>query len=365
MSFFATPQERFSKTFLLLLTLGISIMFFMMIRPFLVTVLLAGIFTAMIQPAHARIVRLVRGNNLLASIITILVVVILIAGPLTTFLAIVVGQAVDVSQSVGPWIERQLSQPDELGGLIDRIPYADRIRPYQDQIVSKLGELAGTIGSFVVSRVAAATRLTATFVLNLFVMLYAMFFFLTTGKKLLQRILYYMPLSPNEENQMAEKFVSVTRATLKGTMVIGVIQGALCGIAYWATGINSAVFWGTITAVLSVIPGIGGALVWVPAAVYLVATGHPGLAVALTVWCALIVGSVDNVLRPRLVGRDTKMSDLLILLSTLGGIFLFGAVGFIIGPIIAALFVTVWEIYGEAFKGLLPNPTMPIGSTTE
>ena len=115
--------------------------------------------------------------------------------------------------------------------------------------------------------------------------------------------------------------------------------------------------------ILSIIPGIGTALVWIPAVIYLFAVGYTGAAIALGVWCAVLVGSVDNVLRPRLVGRDTQMSDLLVLLSTLGGIIAFGASGFIIGPIVAALWVTVWEIYGEMFSEYLPLVEMPVTDT--
>ena len=154
---------------------------------------------------------------------------------------------------------------------------------------------------------------------------------------------------------MLGKFTSVTRATLKGTAVIGVIQGALAGLAFAVVGIPSAVFWGTIMMVLSIIPAIGSGLVWMPASIILIATGHTAKGIGLALFCGLIVGSLDNILRPRLVGKDTQMPDLLIFLSTLGGIAFFGVMGFIIGPIIAALFVTIWEIYGEVFKDVLPK----------
>ena len=185
-------------------------------------------------------------------------------------------------------------------------------------------------------------------------MLYSMYYFLTHGAKVLDKILYYIPLSANEENRMVEKFASVSRATLKGTLIIGVVQGGLAGLAFAVIGIDGAFFWGTIMAVLSIIPGVGTALVWIPAAVFLFAVGRPIAALLLTVWCVGLVGTVDNVLRPWLVGKDTKMPDLLILLGTLGGLVLFGAAGIIVGPIVAALFVTVWEIYGTTFKDILP-----------
>jgi predicted PurR-regulated permease PerM len=154
---------------------------------------------------------------------------------------------------------------------------------------------------------------------------------------------------------LLERFVSVTRATLKGSLLIGIIQGALAGLAFWLAGIPGAAFWGTITAVVSIIPAIGSAIIWVPMVIYLLVTGHTGAGLGLLLWSVLVVSTIDNFLRPRLVGRDTRMSDLLVLLSTLGGLGLFGPVGFIVGPIVAALFVTVWHIYGEAFRDRLPG----------
>jgi predicted PurR-regulated permease PerM len=164
-----------------------------------------------------------------------------------------------------------------------------------------------------------------------------------------------VPLHTDEEEQLLELFVSVTRATLRGSLLIGLIEGSLAGIAFVLAGVPGAAFWGAIMVVLSILPAVGSAIVWVPTVIYLYASGESAAATGLLIWCATVVGTVDNFLRPWLVGRDAKMSDLLILLSTLGGIGLFGALGFIIGPVVAALFVTVWHIYGEAFSGWLPG----------
>ena len=170
----------------------------------------------------------------------------------------------------------------------------------------------------------------------------------------MNRILWYLPLEDKDERRLLDKFRSVTRATLKGTAVIGILQGGLAGAALWAVGIPSALFWSVIMMVLSIIPGIGTGLVWLPAAVILAAGGSWAEGIGLALFCGLVVGSIDNFLRPRLVGQDTQMPDLLILLGTLGGITLFGILGFIVGPIVAALFVTVWEIYGVVFRDVLP-----------
>ena len=292
----------------------------------------------------------------LASIATILLFIFLLLLPLSAFLGIVTAQALEVTQAVGPWLQQNASQPDILDQFIDRLPFAKALAPFDEQITVKVGELAEHLGSFAFSKLAAATRGTVMFFFLLFVMLYAMFFFLKDGPALLNRILYYMPLSAEAEDRLVRRFVSVTRATIKGTLVIGVVQGGLAGAAFAVAGIPAAAFWGTVMAVLSILPGVGIALIWVPAAIYLAVIGKAMAAVGLTLWCALVAGTVDNLLRPRLVGRDTQMPDLLILLGTLGGLALFGAVGIVVGPIVAALFVTVWQIYGETFKGVLPQP---------
>jgi predicted PurR-regulated permease PerM len=166
-------------------------------------------------------------------------------------------------------------------------------------------------------------------------------------------------LKPEDEERMLDKFTSVTRATLKGGAVIGLLQGGLAGAAFALVGIQSALFWATLMAVLSIVPGVGTAIVWVPAVIILATGGHYGQAIGLALFCVLVVGSVDNFLRPRLVGQDTRMHELLIFFGTLGGILMFGPAGIIIGPIVAALFVTVWEIYGVAFQDVLPAAGLP------
>lgn len=346
--------EKLGRFFLVILAIVISLIFFAMVRGFLVAVLFAAILSGLMYPVHRRFVSWFKGSQTGASALTVVLVLFVIIVPASGLVGLVTSEAVNVSARVGPWVERQATQPDQLDQLLERLPFYERIAPYKDQILRKAGELAGRVGSFLVSSLAATTRGTAVFFFQLFIMLYAMFFFLIDGRKTLDRILYYLPLSSDKEDRMVERFLSVSRATVKGTLVIGIIQGTLAGAAFAVIGIEGAIFWGTIMAVLSIIPGVGTALVWIPAVVYLVAVGRPGAAIGLAVWCGALVGSVDNILRPRLVGKDTKMSDLMILLGTLGGISLFGATGIVIGPIVAALFVTVWEIYGEVFKDLLP-----------
>jgi predicted PurR-regulated permease PerM len=157
----------------------------------------------------------------------------------------------------------------------------------------------------------------------------------------------------------------VTRATLKGTLLIGVIQGGLGGLGFFLVGIPGVAFWATIMAVLSIIPAVGAAIVWIPAVLYLLAVGQVGRCVVLLLWCVIIVSNADNVLRPKLVGKDAKMPDLMILVGTLGGLGMFGATGVILGPVLAALFLTIWDLYGEAFSDDLEEVTLPGGARRE
>ncbi|MGD9182805.1 MAG: AI-2E family transporter [Desulfobacterales bacterium] len=347
-------KEAINKWVLLLLVFFISALFLSMISQFLMAIFLAGIFSALSYPLYRRFERWFKGRRSLASIATLLLIIFVVVLPLGGLLGIVTAQAIKVGEAVKPWVGQQLAEPDAITNALKSLPFYDRIEPYRNLILKKAGEMVGGLSGFLINRLSSVTLGTVNFLFMLFIMLYTMFFFLMDGNKLIDKILYYLPLEDEDERRMLDKFTSVTRATLKGTAVIGLLQGVLAGAAFAVVGIHSAVFWGAIMAVLSFIPGIGSALVWGPAVIILAATGHFAKAIGLGVFCAAVVGSIDNLLRPILVGRDTQMHELMILFGTLGGIIMFGVVGVIIGPIIAALFVTVWDIYALAFKDVLP-----------
>lgn len=348
-------SESVNRFVLLLLVIFISAVFLSMIRSFLMAIFMAGIFSALAQPIFQSISRGYRGRRKLASITTLVLILLLVILPLGGLMGIITAQAIKVGQSVTPWIQRQMSEPGAFKELLEGIPFYDRIVPYHETILRKAGEMVGGVSSFLINSLSSATIGTVNFLFTVFVMLYTMFFFLIDGEKLITKILYYLPLEDHDERRILEKFTSVTRATLKGTAVIGILQGGFAGMAFWVVGIPSSVFWGAIMTVMSIIPGIGTALVWGPAAIILAASGHIAKAVGLAVFCAIVVGSIDNLLRPILVGKDTEMHELMIFFGTLGGIVMFGVMGIIIGPIVAALFVTVWDIYGVAFKDILPD----------
>jgi predicted PurR-regulated permease PerM len=351
------PMDRdaFWKLFLLALAALVTWIFFSMIRNYAITLILAAIFAGWAAPLNDRITRKVGGRSGIGALLTLALIFFLGMIPTIAFLGVVGAQAFKVSQSVAPFLSEELARPDRLEHLLMKLPFVNEVASYQGQIYSRLGEAVDHIGTFLFEALSSTTRGTVTFFFHVFVFLYSMFWFLIDGEKLLRRILYYIPLGHAQEMRLTGRFVSVTRATLKGSRVGGAIPGGLAGLGFWVAGIPNGLFWATVMAVLSIIPAVGTPLIWIPAVVILFAQGHTVAAILLTLWCALVVGTIDNFLRPRLVGHDTAMHELLILLSTLGGLSLFGVTGFILGPVMAALFVTIWEIYGEAYSDLLPS----------
>jgi predicted PurR-regulated permease PerM len=348
-------SDNTTRLVLIALLVFISIMFFRMIHDMVMSLFMAAILAGLFNGLYRRLAAIFGRRRALAAVITELILVVAILLPLGAMTGLITAQAIKVSNTVGPWIRENLSEPDELTRRLQSLPFYDNIEPYRETILNKAGAVAGSVSGWLVNALGDATMGTVHFVFHFFVMLYALYFFLIHGRAVLDKILWYLPLEDREEQRMLSKFLSVTRATLKGTLMIGFLQGALGGLAFLVAGVHGWAFWAAVMVVLSVIPGLGTALVWIPAVVWMAMDGRWGMAIGQTLFFMLVVSTVDNFIRPRVVGRDTQMPDLLVFLSTLGGLTLFGAVGFVIGPIVGALFVTVWEIYGETFKDVLPE----------
>lgn len=347
--------EAVHKVVLLSMVVLISALFLTMIHQFLMPLFMAGLMAALATPTHRWLTRLLNGRENLASICVILGIIFLILSPLSFLIGIIVAQAIAVSQSITPWVQSFIAEPSALTGYLEGIPYYDQILPYRDVILEKAGEVVGLLSSFLIDSLSSVTKLTISAIFGTVIMLYIMFYFMTMGDVLLEKILYFLPLKDKDEQVLLQRFTSVTRATIKGTIIIGVMQGTICGIAFALAGIKGPVFWGSVMAVTSVIPAFGTAIVWGPAIVILALLGNISGVVILALLCGLVSGNLDNLVRPRLVGKDTEMHDLFVLFGTLGGIAMFGLLGIVIGPIIAALFISIWEIYGQVFREYLPD----------
>lgn len=347
-------SRHVSLAVLVILTLAVSLAFLAMIRPFLMALLLAAIVASLLQAGCGRLTSRIGGRRRLAAVLTIVMVLLVVILPLIAAIGLVTAQAIGVAESVTPWAQQMIDQPDRLGDWFRDLPGAGHLLPYEDQILLRAADIVSWLSRWAVENLSAATTGTLNFLFLLFIGLYALYYFLLHGKALLDRALWYVPLADEDERRLVERFRSVARATLMGTLVVGLVQGLLAGAALAVAGVPGFAFWALLMVVLSVIPGVGTALVWLPASGWLFYEGERAAAIAVVIFCGAVVGSVDNLLRPRLVGRDTAMPDLLILLSTLGGIGMFGVIGLVIGPVLAAVFLTLWDLYGVAFSSFLP-----------
>jgi predicted PurR-regulated permease PerM len=335
-------NTRMRRTLALILAGLFFLLFLRLVAPFFEALVLAAVFSALLFPFYAKLRRRLKRDGI-AALATTLIALLVVVLPLTVLVGVFAREAVRVSEVVAPLVDGN-NDVRELSGVVPRW------LPYRNQVLQRTGEVIKQTGTFVVDRLTQATQSTVIFLLNLFVMLYSMFYFFMRGPQLLAFLDDYTPLLDDDKREIARKGVEVTRATLKSILIIGTLQGALGGAAFWAAGIESPVFWGLVMAVASALPSVGTALVWVPAAVVLFVRGDTAAALALTAWCALVVSSLDNVIRPHLVGNDARMPDLVVLLSTLGGITMFGASGIIIGPVLAGLFLTSVHIFTATFE---------------
>lgn len=348
-------QDALTKTTVILMTLAISALFLAMIQPFLMTLLLAGIFSALARPFYLRLQARLGCSAPLASLVTLLLIAVMVLIPAVFLITVLIGQALDVSQLITVWIRGVIEDPTDFMAALQHLPFYDEVIGHRGLILEQAGQAATLVSKLLVDWVSSVTLKAANFIFLTFVLLYSLFFLLMDGPKLILKLLYYLPLQTRDERLLLDKFTSVTRATLKGSLLIGLLQGTLAGMALAVAGIDNAVFWGTLMAILSIIPNVGTALVWVPAVIILIAQGAVLTGVLLALFCGLIVGSLDNLLRPILVGKDTKMHELLIFFSTLGGLVMFGLPGLFIGPVIGSLLISIWEIYGVEFAGVLPE----------
>lgn len=228
-----------------------------------------------------------------------------------------------------------------------------------DGMVERLSSSAVAVASFIGSRALGfgqdVVRVTALF----FLTLYILFFFLRDGDRLVTTLIRLLPLGDDRVRQLLAKFSEVSVATIKGTLVVGIVQGAIGGVLFWVLGIPAPVFWGVAMAVFSVLPAVGPGLIWAPAAIILLGAGQIVKGLVLIAAGVLVIGLVDNVLRPILVGRETQMPDYLVLLATLGGLSVFGVSGFVIGPVIAAFFLAVWEMFAREHAEEAPDDARP------
>ncbi|WP_343630847.1 AI-2E family transporter [Roseateles sp.] len=334
-----------NRSFLCLLAL-VTVAFGWILWPMLSAVLWGVALAIVFQPLYRKLLRKTKRPGV-ASGLTIVLILLLVVLPLTWIMGALVKEATVVFEMVksgkfnfGVYVSQVYAAlPAWLLELLERVGLHNL-----SNLQEKLGSALNQGSQFMATKALGFGQDTFDFLVSFCVMLYLLFFLLRDGEQLSARIRDALPLQDSYKRQLGEKFRTVIRATVKGNIAVAAIQGALGGLAFWVLGIHAPVLWAVLMAFLSLLPAVGAALVWAPVAIYLLATGQIASGVGLLLFGTVVIGLVDNLLRPLLVGKDTKMPDYIVLLSTLGGMSAFGINGFVIGPLFAAMFIAVWDI---------------------
>ena len=339
------------NAFFFVLLIAASVAFLALLMPFFEPILWAVTLAILFQPVQAKLFRVFRQRANTIALMTLVIILVVVIVPTLFLLTAVAKEGIALYQAVSKG-EIDISGP--LNGLQSALPsLVERIQSLginTGEIKQKLSSSALQGSQWAASHIFTFGQNTLRFAVMFFLMLYLLFFFLRDGKKIIDMIIHVLPIGDQRERYLLAKFAEVSRATIKGTLVIGIVQGSLGGIMFALLGIQSAIFWAVVMTLLSVLPAIGSALVWLPAALYLIASGMMVKGLVLIVFGILVIGMIDNILRPVLVGHDTKMPDYLILLSTLGGLAMIGISGFVLGPVMAAFFLAIWSMFAEQYN---------------
>ena len=342
------------KTFLLLV-IAVSLAFAWILWPFYGAVFWGTILAILFAPLYRRLLRFMGQRRTIAALATVMIILLIVILPVTLIGALLVQEGLSLYEkfqsgelNLGRYFQQVFGVlPAWVSDLLDRFGLTN-LSSMQERLST--GLVQGS--QFVATKALNIGQNTFDFIVDLFIVLYLLFFLLRDGDDLVRRIRTAIPLHADQQRELLNRFTTVIRATVKGNVVVAVVQGALGGLIFWFLGVHAAVLWAVLMAFLSLLPAVGSALIWLPVAIYFLVTGATWQGIFLIAFGVLVIGLVDNVLRPVLVGKDTKMPDYVVLISTLGGMAIFGLNGFVIGPVIAAMFMAVWDIVTSSRAGV-------------
>lgn len=334
-------------SFLALLVL-VSIFFLYIIHDYLMPIFWAVVFAILFFPLQKRLVRFVKFRSF-ASIMTMLIMLVVIFVPLTVVGGLVFKESITIYQQISVTNTDGTVSVDLFDRFGKTFKFLESVGVSEVEARDKLASYAEGATKWLSGQVLSFGGKTFALTLQFFLMLYVLFFLLRDGSTAKKRLMEILPLGDKREERLIAKFVSTTRAVVKGTLIVGVVQGSLGGLLFSIAGIKGAALWGVFMTIVSVIPALGAIIVWLPAGLILLATGSVWQGIMILLVGALVISLIDNVLRPILVGRDTKMPDVIILISTLGGLSTFGLTGFVIGPILAGFFIVLWNMFEEEY----------------
>lgn len=338
---------RENKAFLVLLGLA-TLAFGWVLLPFLGAVFWAVVIAIVFYPRYERLLIALNNRPNLASLATVVIVLLIVVIPLLLIALAIIQEATALiltvqsdETSLQNLFESVFSVlPQWIKALLARVGLTD-LDAVQASIAAAL---SGWIQA-IAPQILVVGQSTVSFFISLFATLYLTFFMFRDGETLIGYLKMAAPFRPAMQNALLARFTLVVRATVKGDILVAMLQGGLGGLAFWVLGIHATILWTVLMSFLALLPLFGAALVWFPFAIYFLATGAILQGIGLLVYGVLVVGLVDNFVRPYLIGQATKMPEFIVLLSTLGGIATFGLAGFITGPVIAAMFIAVWTTF--------------------
>lgn len=345
-----TMKDNFPKIFFLILVLLVTMAFFGLIAEFFLAMFWAVVFAIIFRRRYEKVLSYMPNSPNSATAITLSLIVAIVILPIIIFGVAVFLESEEIVNTITESTETVEDQVEELQ---DQLPLDEEqlrslgITPRD--VENKIVDLKETGIEYLAGKAISFSQNIFPIIVNFVLMLYVLFFFLRDGKRLVQQLLWAIPLDGQKDVRLLNRFESVARATVKGSLVVALIQGSIGGILFFLLGIPAAFLWGGIMVICSLLP-IGSGLVWGPWALVLFGKGDYWGAIIMLIVGATIIGLIDNFLRPRLVGKDSKMPDYLVLISTLGGLSWVGLSGFVLGPIIAALFSTCWYMFGQEYE---------------
>jgi predicted PurR-regulated permease PerM len=346
-------SRRLNRTFFLILLAGAALLVFFVARVFLLPIVLAAIAAALFYPVSRRMFRLVKQRATLSALISVVIFCLIILVPIALLGYLVTENVIDVTRMINRNIPQIRIWLQNIESWIATLPFVEGRRVSTLVDSARVIDLIQQAGSTVVEGATNFAGNVARALFMFFVFIYSLFFLIRDGNKALLSISEAIPLPKEDKLAVIEKFVSVSRATLKSTFFIGGIQGVIGTILFFALGIPGAVLFGVLFLVLAAIPGLGPAVIWLPTTLILIGLGKYFPAIIMLVIGGGVIPLVDYLLRPRLVGKDTQLHPLLVFIGVLGGVSLFGIWGLLFGPLAMSVAVTLIAIFKRLFKGEL------------
>lgn len=345
--------KNYNVYFFFVILIGITVLAYYVLRPFLMPFLIAAILAHLFGFIYRSFMKITGRRKALSSVLACLVIALIILIPVVFVSSLVINEAQTI-------IDYFSNNSNSISNIVEGIK--NNLNSFS---ASKFFDVEALISEATIVNAVKSVSQNAIVILQgtyqgvahimfiMFVIFFSLFYLFIDGENLIKRIMKLSPLKDSYEDILVARFNSIVRATIKGTSLLAIIQGFLGGLLFYFTNISSPILFGILMMIASVIPSLGSGLVWLPVGVGMILFGHIASGIVILIFGIVVISSVDNILRPKLVGKDTELHPLLIIFSTLGGIALFGIAGFIVGPVIISLFVALWDIYYMEFKGQL------------